>query len=47
MAQPYPLPMTLWIVLGAAAYYLLFLLPFRKTHWILQDPNVAEEQPSR
>ncbi len=34
------------ILLGAAIYYLVFLLPMRKSHWILHDPNDAPEEPS-
>lgn len=34
------------ILLGAAIYYLVFLLPMRKSHWILHDPNAADQEPS-
>ncbi len=34
------------ILLGAAVYYVAFLLPMRRSHWILYDPNEAEREAS-
>ncbi len=32
------------ILAGAAIYYLVFLLPMRKSHWILVDPDESEAE---
>lgn len=34
------------ILLGAVVYYVAFLLPMRKSHWVLYDPNEAERETS-
>lgn len=32
------------VLLGAIIYYVAFLLPMRKSRWILYDPNEAEKE---